>query len=154
HRAVCPDGSAGRQGAGGGEGPEEGQAPAPDHRPGRGRSANDRQRRRPVVYGGGAGREGGLRGGEPARARFRQGAGLARNDPLRDRRRAREHGGRAVPRREAGLQGEMMGIFSSLFGKKEPEPARPQAEEEEENPAEWLDSPDGAARVDAVSSLI
>ena len=44
-----------------------------------------------------------------------------------------------------------MGIFSSLFGKKEPEPQAPQAEED---PAEWLDSPDGAARVDAVSALI
>jgi len=45
-----------------------------------------------------------------------------------------------------------MGIFSSLFGKKEPEaPAPP---ESEEDPAESLDSPDGAVRVDAVNELV
>ena len=44
-----------------------------------------------------------------------------------------------------------MGLFSSLFGKKEPEQKAPQAEED---PAEWLDSADGAARVDAISTLI
>jgi len=44
-----------------------------------------------------------------------------------------------------------MGIFSSLFGKKESEPRPP---EPEEDPAEALDSPDGAVRVDAVSELV
>ena len=45
-----------------------------------------------------------------------------------------------------------MGIFSSLFGKKEPESTAPP--ETEDDPAESLDSPDGAVRVDAVNELI
>jgi len=44
--------------------------------------------------------------------------------------------------RQAGLHGEVMGLFSSLFGKREPEPAQPA-----EDPAEAIDSPDGAERV-------
>jgi HEAT repeat protein len=42
-----------------------------------------------------------------------------------------------------------MGFFSSLFGRKEPEPEPPA-----EDPRDALDSPDGAARVDAVGALI
>ena len=43
----------------------------------------------------------------------------------------------------------MMGLFSSLFGKKELEPAQPA-----EDPAEAIDSPDGAERVDALRALV
>jgi HEAT repeat protein len=42
-----------------------------------------------------------------------------------------------------------MGFFSSLFGKREPEPAPPA-----EDPADSIDSPDGAERVDALRALV
>ncbi|HXN82540.1 MAG TPA: hypothetical protein VN883_08670, partial [Myxococcales bacterium] len=42
-----------------------------------------------------------------------------------------------------------MGLFSSLFGKKEPKPAPPA-----EEPADAIDSPDGAERVDALRALV
>ena len=42
-----------------------------------------------------------------------------------------------------------MGFFSSLFGKREPEPAPPA-----EDPADSIDSPDGAERVDALRGLV
>ena len=45
-----------------------------------------------------------------------------------------------------------MGFFSSLFGKKEAEEQPPPPSEED--PAESLDSPDGAARVDALRALL
>jgi hypothetical protein len=42
-----------------------------------------------------------------------------------------------------------MGFFSSLFGKREPEPAPPA-----EDPADAIDSEDGAERVDALRALV
>ena len=42
-----------------------------------------------------------------------------------------------------------MGFFSSLFGKREPEPAPPA-----DDPADAIDSEDGAERVDALRALV
>lgn len=47
-----------------------------------------------------------------------------------------------------------MGLFSSLFGKKGPQEEPAAAEEPEVDPAEAIDSPDGALRVDAVRLLL
>src|SRR5207253_1298510 len=47
-----------------------------------------------------------------------------------------------------------MGLFSSLFGKREPQPESERPPDEELDPGEALDSPDGALRVDAARVLI
>jgi len=47
-----------------------------------------------------------------------------------------------------------MGLFSSLFGKKEPEPNADSSEESNDELRAALDSPDGALRVDAVRALL
>ena len=47
-----------------------------------------------------------------------------------------------------------MGLFSSLFGKKEAEPTAPQPAEPDTDPSQDLDAADGGLRVDAVRSLL
>src|SRR5207248_8966608 len=47
-----------------------------------------------------------------------------------------------------------MGLFSSLFGKREPQPESERPPDAELDPGEALDSPDGAVRVDAARALL
>src|SRR5437763_924208 len=47
-----------------------------------------------------------------------------------------------------------MGLFSSLFGMREPQPESDRPPDAELDPGEALDSPDGALRVDAARALL
>src|SRR5262249_1670595 len=99
------------------------------------------------------------RGGsrQPSQKELRQRPRVARDGALFRRRRARAHGGGAARRREAGIEGEGMGLFSSLFwgGKKTAEePEAEPAPESIEELAAALDSPDGGLRVDGSRILL